>query len=178
MDSDGLTIERLSSVELKQSLFDLREFLDEAFDYDFTDEDFAHSMGGTHFAVVHNGRLIAHASVVLRRLSFGGQVFDAGYVEALAVALPWRGRGVGSKLLSELTAFCQENFAVSMLSTGSHGFYERHGWRRMRAESYFYNGTFSVRTSEEDETLMVLSELDEVLSAKKVVCDFRDGDVW
>jgi hypothetical protein len=35
-----------------------------------------------------------------------------------------------------------------------------------------------VRTAEEDETLMVLSQVEDVLAAKQVVCDFRDGDVW
>lgn len=178
MNFDGLAVVRWSPGELGHSLFNLREFLDEAFDSDFSDEDFAHALGGTHFAVVNDGHLIAHASVVCRRLSFDSRVFDAGYVEALAVALEWRGRGVGSKLLSELTAFCRENFVVSMLSTGSHGFYETHGWRRMRAASYFESGSGLVRTAEEDETLMALSQLDDVLAARHVVCDFRDGDVW
>jgi aminoglycoside 2'-N-acetyltransferase I len=116
--------------------------------------------------------------VVLRNITFDEQVFRTGFVEAMAVGHEWRGRGVGSKLLEELTDFCRSNFEVAMLSTGSHAFYEKHGWRRFKGESYLATDSGLVRTEQDDDGLMVLTSLDGVLEAARVACDFRNGDVW
>jgi len=178
MNLSDLSVQRLNSAAAISQLVDLRAFLDEAFDGDFSDEDFDHSSGGTHFTILANGQLIAHGSVVLRQISFDGQVFPTGYVEAMAVGHEWRGRGVGSKLLAELTDFCRSNFAVAMLSTGSHAFYEKHGWRRFKGESYLATDASVVRTEDDDDGLMVLTSLQSVLAAARVTCDFRSGDVW
>jgi aminoglycoside 2'-N-acetyltransferase I len=178
MNASDLSVQRLTSADVAMQLGDLRAFLDEAFDGDFSDEDFEHSFGGTHFAILADGQLIAHGSVVLRQISFDGQVYPTGYVEAMAVGHEWRGRGVGSKLLAELTDFCRSNFAVAMLSTGSHAFYEKHGWRRFHGESYLATESGVVRTEDDDDELMVLTSLQNILAADRVTCDFRSGDVW
>jgi aminoglycoside 2'-N-acetyltransferase I len=178
MNLSDLSVQRLTSADAISQLGDLRAFLDEAFDGDFTDDDFDHALGGTHFVILARGQLIAHGSVVLRRISFDGQVYATGYLEAMAVALEWRGHGIGSKLLAALTDFCRSSFAVSMLSTGSHAFYEHHGWRRFKGESYLASDSGLLRTEDDDEGLMVLTSLEDVLTADRVTCDFRSGDVW
>jgi aminoglycoside 2'-N-acetyltransferase I len=178
MNLSDLSVRRMTSADAISKLSDLRAFLDEAFDGDFSDEDFEHAFGGTHFAILTQGRLIAHASVVMRQISFDGQVHPTGYVEAMAVGHDWRGRGVGSTLLAELTDFCRSNFAVAMLSTGSHAFYEKHGWLRFNVESYLATESGVVRTQEDDDGLMVLTSQQSVLAADRVTCDFRSGDVW
>jgi aminoglycoside 2'-N-acetyltransferase I len=178
MNASDLSLQRLTSADAALQLGDLRAFLDEAFDGDFSDEDFEHSFGGTHFAILANEQLIAHGSVVLRQISFDGQVYQTGYVEAMAVGHEWRGCGVGSKLLAELTDFCRSNFAVAMLSTDSNAFYEKHGWLRFRGESYLPTESGVVRTEDDDDGLMVLTSLQNVLAAARVTCDFRSGDVW
>jgi aminoglycoside 2'-N-acetyltransferase I len=65
-----------------------------------------------------------------------------------------------------------------MLSTGSHAFYEKHGWRRFNGESYLATDSGVVRTEEDDDGLMLLTSLEDVLAADRVTCDFRSGDAW
>ena len=67
----------------------IRALLDAAFDGDFSDDDWAHALGGTHALIEAGGAVIAHASVVPRVLDVGTQPVRAGYVEAVAV-LPAR----------------------------------------------------------------------------------------
>jgi aminoglycoside 2'-N-acetyltransferase I len=178
MNLSDLSVQRMTSADAISQLGDLRAFLDEAFDGDFSDEDFDHAFGGTHFAILTQGRLVAHGSVVMRQITFDERAHATGFVEAMAVGHEWRGRGVGSKLLAELTDFCRSNFAVAMLSTGSHAFYEKHGWRRFNGESYLATDAGVVRTEEDDDGLMLLTSLEHVLAADRVTCDFRSGDVW
>ncbi|MDG4863114.1 GNAT family N-acetyltransferase, partial [Streptomyces sp. T-3] len=63
-----------------------RALLDDAFDGDFSDEDWDHGLGGLH-ACVHDetGTLLAHGSVVQRRVLHAGRSYRVGYVEAVAV---------------------------------------------------------------------------------------------
>jgi aminoglycoside 2'-N-acetyltransferase I len=178
MNLSELSVQRLTSADAISQLGDLRAFLDEAFDGDFSDEDFEHAFGGTHFVILARGQLIAHGSVVLRRISFDGQVYATGSLEAMAVALEWRGHGIGSKLLAALTDFCRSSFAVSMLSTGSHAVYEHRGWRRFNGESHLATDSGLLRTEDDDDGLMVLTSLEHVVAANQATCDFRSGDVW
>lgn len=68
--------------ETRQNAHDL---LVDAFEGDFTDDDWDHTLGGMHALVYHHGALIAHAAVVLRRLLYRGTTLRTGYVEGVAV---------------------------------------------------------------------------------------------
>ena len=174
----GSKIMTFSSGEIEIAAPGLDQFLNDAFEGDFSAEDFEHCMGGQHFVVLRDSQLLAHGSVVSRKICFDDLRLDVGYVEALAVRPDWRGRGVGSDLLAELTTHCQTNFGVSMLSTDRQAFYERHGWRRIAGESFVETDSGLVRTADEDEGLMVLTDLAVAVQARQVICDFRNGDVW
>lgn len=63
----------------------IRTLLDEAFDGTFSDEDYEHGLGGMHALVWDGSTLIAHGSVVMRRLLHSGRALRTGYVEAVAV---------------------------------------------------------------------------------------------
>lgn len=63
-----------------------RALLDDAFDGDFSDHDWEHSLGGVHALVWDGPDLVGHAALVARRLLHGGRALRAGYVEGVAVS--------------------------------------------------------------------------------------------
>ncbi|HEY0444500.1 MAG TPA: GNAT family N-acetyltransferase, partial [Candidatus Limnocylindrales bacterium] len=95
----------------------------------FTEDDWDHALGGMHFVLDVDGSIVAHGSVVERELHVGQVPLRAGYVEAMATAVEWQGRGLGSRVLEEINAHIREGFEIGALGTGVHPFYERLGWR-------------------------------------------------
>jgi aminoglycoside 2'-N-acetyltransferase I len=158
----------------------IRALMDSAFD-DFTDDDLEHGLGGRHWLLELDGRVIAHASVVERRLEIDRRSFRAGYVEAVAVEPALQHRGLGSRVMAGATRHIRDACELGALGTGEQPFYERLGWERWagRSEVIERDGTRRP-TPEEDEGLMVLRTgpsagipLTGMLS-----CEWRPGDVW
>ena len=154
--------------------------MDEAFD-DFTDHDLDHGLGGRHWLVELDGRLVAHASVVERRLEIDGRPFRAGYVEAVAVAPAFQHRGLGSRVMEAATAHIRAAYELGALGTGEQPFYERLGWERWagRSEVMERDGTRR-HTADEDAWLMVLRTGPSVTVplTGTLTCEWRPGDVW
>lgn len=50
----------------------------------FTDDDWAHALGGVHVLVREGSDIVSHGSVVPRRIGVGDVWLDAGFVEAVA----------------------------------------------------------------------------------------------
>ncbi|HEY8635733.1 MAG TPA: GNAT family N-acetyltransferase, partial [Candidatus Limnocylindrales bacterium] len=86
----GATLRRVASADLTTSEVALiRTLLWAAFppgDEGMTEDDWKHSLGGTHFVLELDGEIVAHASVVERELHVGGKPLRTGYVEAVATA--------------------------------------------------------------------------------------------
>lgn len=123
---------------------------------------------------------MAHASVVERELQVAGRPLRTGYVEAVATAPGSQGRGYGSRLMTEVTAYVRERFELGALGTGRQSFYERVGWLTWGGPSSVRTATGTQRTPEDDGSIMVLltpssPKLD--LSAP-ISCEWRPGDVW
>ena len=83
----------------------IRSLLRRAFQTDdFTDDDWAHSVGGVH-AIAHlDGRLVGYGSVVERLLVADGHPLRTGYVEGVGTDPVYQGRGIGSQVLVVLGA--------------------------------------------------------------------------
>ena len=128
--------------------------------------------------VFRENSLVGHAAVVSRRITFDGHIVEAGYVEGLAIGGNWRGLGLGSELLAAATNFCRLNYRVSLLSTNIHKFYAKHGWQRFEGESFAETDSGLIRTSEDDDGLMLLSDDAMLARPNRVTCDFRRGDIW
>lgn len=157
----------------------LRELWDAAFD-DFTDEDAAHAFGGVHVLAWSGDALVAHASAVARTILVGETTVEAGYVEAVATAPTYQGRGLGTAVMERLQDELRERWALGVLSTGEWRFYERLGWERLRGPSYVITDAGTIRTEDEDDGLMVLryaatAGLDLTAS---ITCYDRPGDAW
>lgn len=158
----------------------IRSLCDAAFAGNFGDDDMAHSLGGTHVVASDADEVVAHASVVERRLWVGEIEVRAGYVEAVAVR-PGRQRNrLGSHVMGLLHTTIVDRFDVGALSTGEHGFYRSLGWDRWRGPTFVVEGSRRRRTAEDDDGLMVLrfgrsADLDLTMP---LTCEARAGDHW
>ncbi|MFG2297340.1 GNAT family N-acetyltransferase [Streptomyces sp. NPDC048603] len=108
----------------------LREMLDEAFEGQFSDEDFEHGLGGMHALVRRGGRIVAHGSVVQRRVVHGGRALRTGYVEAVAVRAADRGQGLGHAVMGALEEVIGRAYVLGALAASATGapLYRSRGW--------------------------------------------------
>jgi N-acetylglutamate synthase-like GNAT family acetyltransferase len=114
-----------------------------------------------------------------RQMQVNGVTVTVGYVEGVAVHPDRQGQGHGRALMQIISARAQETYAVTMLSTGEQGFYEKLGWVRFLGKSYVTENEQMVRTADEDEGLMLLAEHPSWnVTSCQIVCDWRTGDVW
>jgi aminoglycoside 2'-N-acetyltransferase I len=146
----------------------------------FTDDDWEHAVGGTHFVLDVDGVIVSQASVVERELHVDGRPLRTGYVEAVATAPDQQGAGFGSRVMQDVTAYVADAFELGALGTGRQGFYARLGWQTWAGPSFVRTVGGSRRTPDDDGYIMVFLtpssprlDLDAAIS-----CDWRPGDVW
>jgi aminoglycoside 2'-N-acetyltransferase I len=174
--------------ELRPSVLgEIRALLDAAFDDPddpdeaFDDDDWDHTVGGTHVLVKDDdGQVISHASVVDRIIDVGGRPLRTGYVEGVATAKAFEGQGHGSRVMRRIAEVIAERHQLGALGTGAFHFYERLGWERWQGPSFVRVGDELHRTPDDDEGIMVL-RLDRSLApdlTAPISCDNRPGDVW
>ena len=161
------------------SLAEIRALLDDAFDGDFSDDDWHHTLGGWH-VVATDEALVAHAAVVARVLDADGRSLRAGYVEGVATTPLRQGEGLGATVMRRVGQLLEDEFEIGALSTARHAFYERLGWERWQGPTFVRRGNAIVRTADEDDGIMVLrygttSTLNLGLA---ISCEARSGDDW
>jgi aminoglycoside 2'-N-acetyltransferase I len=157
----------------------IRAVLDEAFEFEFADEDNDHANGGIRIIALDGDQIVGHAALIARTITIAGTPYTAGYVEGVAVVPHRQGQGIGAQMMQRITDLCGELYPVSMLSTGEHGFYAKFGWQHFAGESYVDDHGTITRTADEDEGLMVYTALTHLNQADVAfVCDWRTGDVW
>jgi aminoglycoside 2'-N-acetyltransferase I len=146
----------------------------------FTEEDWEHSIGGLHVVLEIDGRIVSHASVVERELQVAGHPLRTGYVEAVATAPGFQGRGYGTRVMQLIGRAIDAGYELGALGTGEIGFYERLGWRVWQGPTSVRTAVGERRTPDEDGGIMVLLtratppiDLHAPLS-----CEWRPGDVW
>lgn len=145
-------LRRLRTEELSASeLHELRALFDEAWQGDdaFDDDDWAHTVGGTHFIIEVSNTVRSHVSVVPRTLVTSGRALRTGYVEAVATRERDRRRGYASELMRAATDLIDERYELGA----------RDGALRLLRP-------FRVGT-------LARADLDAPIS-----CNWRPGDVW
>lgn len=158
----------------------IRALLVKAFEGDFSDDDWSHTLGGWHVIARDNG-IVAHAALVERILEVGGRSFRVGYVEGVATEPSKRRQGLGATVMRRIGQLLEEvEFQLGVLSTSSHAFYERLGWERWQGPTFVRHDDHVVRTADEDDGIMVLrygaaGNLDLGLP---LCCESRAGDDW
>jgi aminoglycoside 2'-N-acetyltransferase I len=185
LDRDGVRLRRLRTDELAPAEIEaIRALMTAAFGDDdeerFTEEDWQHAMGGTHFVLEVDGVLVTHASVVERAIQVDGQALRTGYVEAVATAPGREGSGFGSIVMGEVTAYIRVGFELGMLGTGRHHFYERLGWVVWAGPAFVRTAEGTRRTPDEEGDLLVLRTLatPPLDDHGAISCEWRPGDVW
>ena len=161
-------------------LAQIRVLLADAFEGDFSDEDWEHTLGRTHVVVFERGDLAAHASVVPRTLEVADRPFRAGYVEGVGAIPAGQGRGFGTLAMKRLSEEVCGRFELGALSTDRHSFYERRGWERWLGPTFVRSGPETIRTKDEDDGVMVLrfGPSEDVDLTASLTCEARPGDDW
>lgn len=146
----------------------------------FSDEDWAHSIGGLHFVLDLDDEIVSHASVVERELHIGDRVLRTGYVEAVATAPGLERRGFGTLVMEAAAAHIRETYQLGALGTGRHHFYERMGWLTWAGPAFVQMPGGPRRMPDDEGYILVLRtptsppfELTE-----SITCEWRPGDVW
>lgn len=176
-----MEIERFTTADAPAGRLDeVRALLGAAFGANFTDDDWAHALGGWHVLAVERDAVLAHAAVVPRRLEVAGRPVRTGYVEAVATQPARQREGLGSQVMREARQIVEDAFELGALATSTHGFYTRLGWERWRGPTYVREGARLVRSPDEDGAVMVLRTgatrgLD---LAAPIACETRRGDAW
>ncbi len=179
------TLRQLTTADLTPAdVAEIRALITAAFGTDegerFTDDDWEHAVGGTHFMLDLDGDVIVHASIVERAIQIGDTSLRTGYVEAVATAPEQQGHGLGTIVMEAVTAEIRASFELGMLGTGRQRFYERLGWETWTGPAFVRTAEGPRRTPDEEGFLLVLRTpaspaftLDQPIS-----CDWRVGDVW
>ena len=158
----------------------IRHLLIEAFEGDFAQEDWEHTIGGWHVVVGDGNAILSHAAVVPRVLEVADHPLYTGYVEGVGTTPARQREGLGSVAMAGASDLIRSRFDMGALSTGHQGFYAALGWEKWLGPTYVRRGSETVRTEEEDDGVMVLrfgSSKDVDLTAP-ISCESRRGDDW
>ncbi|MFD3540875.1 GNAT family N-acetyltransferase [Streptomyces sp. NPDC058662] len=163
------------------ALEEVRDLLDAAFEGDFSDEDFEHGLGGMHALVREGGRLVAHGSVVQRRVVHGGRALRLGYVEAVAVRRDLRRRGLAGHVMAALEEVIAGAYVLGGLSASEEGaaLYAGRGWTVWGGRIGALAPGGPVLLPEEEGSTYLWAPPGALLPdpAGRLDFDWRDGDV-
>ena len=182
--TDGPRLRRVPTSDLTAAdIAVIRALLWDAFgsgDEGMTEDDWEHALGGMHFILEVDGTIVSHASVVERVIEVGDRPLRTGYVEAVATVPDRQGRGLGSRVMTDVTEYIRDGFELGALGTGRHRFYERLGWRRWTGPSSVRTNDGPRRTPEDDGYILVLTtpSSPSLDPSSPISCDWRQGDVW
>lgn len=112
------------------ALDEIHAFLDTAFAGTFSEDDWDHTLGGIHVRVRDTSGLLAHGSVVQRRVVHAGRSRRVGYVEGVAVRADRRREGLGGQVMAALEEVVDGAYAFGALSASAAGaaLYAGRGW--------------------------------------------------
>jgi aminoglycoside 2'-N-acetyltransferase I len=160
----------------------IRGLMDHAFHGEFSDADWDHTLGGMHALLRDGDDVVAHGSVVQRRLLHGGVAVRTGYVEGVAVRADLRGRGYGAAVMDRLEDIIRRAYDLGALGAaeGAEGFHSARGWRVWQGRTSMLTPSGIVPTPDEDGSIFVLQvESGATLDLSgELVCDWREGGAW
>jgi aminoglycoside 2'-N-acetyltransferase I len=159
----------------------IRAFLDTAFEGGFSDDDWDHTLGGIHAYARDNSGLLAHGSVVQRRVIHAHRSYRIGYVEGVAVRADRRREGLGGRVMAALERVIDGAYtfgALSASATGA-GLYAARGWQVWQGRIGVQGLSRVELLPDEEGTTYVRAAGSRPLPSpsRKLIFDWRDGDV-
>lgn len=157
-----------------------RALLVDAFEGEFSAEDWEHTVGGVH-ALLWEGRdLIGHASVVPRRLRCGRRALRAGYVESVGIRADRRRRGHGSALMDAVEHVLRREYDLGALGASDQGrtFYAARGWRLWRGPLSALTATGVQRLPAGHVSVYVFAHAVSLDVHGELMCEWREGALW
>lgn len=157
-------------------LADVRDLCELAFD-DYDDTTFQHALGGTHALVLHDHHLVAHGSVVLRRLRIGGRWLRCGWIESVATHPAHRRNGYAHAVMAALETLAPGYDLLGLCSSDAgRPLYESRAW-------FLWRGPASVLSPDgirptPDEDSIYVHTVRPIDFGGEIVCDWREGEVW
>jgi aminoglycoside 2'-N-acetyltransferase I len=176
-----VTVELVHTAHVpSRALVTARALLDDAFDGDFDDADWTKDPDAPHASQARRGTLHRGRAVVQRRVLHGGRALRTGYVEAVAVAAAHRRRGVASAVVAGLEEVVRGAYDLGALGATDDGaaLYAARGWQRWRGPTSVLGPAGTVRTPDDDGSVLVLPGAVPLDLEGSLTCDWRDGDVW
>lgn len=157
-----------------------RALCDAVFGSDFAETDWEHALGGVHALRWEGERLVAHASLVARRLLHGGRSLRTGYVETVAVAADHRRRGHGAAVMAALHPYLDRAYALGALGASDEGaaLYLALGWSRWTGSTAVLSPDGIRATPDDDGGVFVRPATVPLDPEQPLICDWCDGDVW
>jgi aminoglycoside 2'-N-acetyltransferase I len=146
----------------------------------FTWDDWLRALGGTHFLLEDDGRVVGHASVTPGELHVDGRPVETGYVKAVAIEPAMQRQGLGSRLMAAVSAHIDAGFELGALATDSQPFYERLGWEIWQGPTFVRLATGMEATPGADGHILIrrtrcspLLRLSDPIS-----CEWDGGASW
>jgi aminoglycoside 2'-N-acetyltransferase I len=111
----------------------------------------------THVLGRLSGQLVSYVLWITRWLQIDdGPLLRAAYIEGMATELSHRHKGFASQLVRRAETEIQD-YDIAALSTGSHSFYERLGWKTWDGPLYTRKEKELIAMPEEQGCAMVLA---------------------
>lgn len=95
----------------------------------------------TPFAVVEDGRVIAHAGLLPVPLVVDGKEVSAGAIHAVCVAADRRGEGLGRRVLEAALAAADERYPAVVLASEKEALYAKFGFAARELHVFVAHGT-------------------------------------
>ncbi|GHA92980.1 GNAT family N-acetyltransferase [Streptomyces chryseus] len=160
------------------ALDEIRALLDAAFDGDFGEDDWDHTVGGMHALVHDEHGLAAHGSVVQRRVLHAGRSLRVGYVEGVAVRADRRREGLGGLVMEALEGVIDRAYVLGALSASDDGaaLYAARGWAVWpgRLAALGPDGVVPLPDEEGSTYVRAVGGLD---ASQALLFDWRGGDL-
>ena len=157
-----------------------RRVVDLAFAGEFGDDDWDHALGGVHAVATSDGAVVGHASVVQRQLVLEGRAHRVGYVEGVGVHPDHQRRGIAGRLMDRIEHVIRHGYEFGALGASEAGkpLYQRRGWVPWNGPLGALSPGGLVDTPEELGTVHVLAGRVAPDVTARLLCDYREGDLW
>lgn len=133
-----------------------------------------------HTAELEPAELVAHASLIMRRLRYRGRALRSGYVEGVAVRKDLRRRGLGAAVMEPLERIIRNAYDVGALGATDEAaaFYAGRGWLPWQGKTFTLTPTGVNRTSDDDDCIFVFPAEAGLDRTAELTCDWRNGSAW